>query len=244
MGGRALRSRSYQTSAVNKKSEQLYAFAQRQLTKRDSPLDVFRQFSLVSQMGDNTFWDGHPITTSNFMQPNEASGLLAEHFQFTGVGNEIIDNLNIQVTYEIDGQLQNREIDLKIKQYQTKGDYIFPLAGAWQVYSNYNDFNNHRDSFSQEFALDLIKLNFANFDQIMGQQMNEISPSYNEPVLAAAAGEIVDIVNTIPENPMSLQMLSKDQMIELSVTHGVAAITAGNHVIVDHKNGEYSYMLT
>jgi len=62
--------------------------------------------------------------------------------------------------------------------------------------------------------------------------------SYGMPVFAPAAGTVVDSANDIPENSYS-----NGQVVYAKVLEAVDPIGLGNHVTIDHGNGEFSILV-
>jgi murein DD-endopeptidase MepM/ murein hydrolase activator NlpD len=95
--------------------------------------------------------------------------------------------------------------------------YRFPLVGNWRVFRTHYGVTN-----DQAYALDLIAdapFGFA------GKKNNREFPSYNQPVVADAAGVVVIAVDGVPDNiPGATNVYDMH----------------GNYIVIDHQNGEYS----
>jgi hypothetical protein len=96
------------------------------------------------------------------------------------------------------------------------GVYRLPIEGRWRVFRTH--YGSHKD---QAYAVDLVK---------EGDWPREPSPltaypSYREPIVADGPGLIADMVDGLPEMPIG----TRDEKHPY-----------GNHVVIDHGNGEFS----
>jgi murein DD-endopeptidase MepM/ murein hydrolase activator NlpD len=105
-----------------------------------------------------------------------------------------------------------------------------PEGGGWYVSWGGRDaiHNYHVIAADQRFAYDFLLTRGGDFAKAGGRR-NEDHYCWNQPVLAPAAGRIVSAVGGLPDNPAPGQK-----------TPGVAP--PGNHVVIDHGNGEHSLL--
>lgn len=75
--------------------------------------------------------------------------------------------------------------------------------------------------------------------QLSLDQTHEYYPGYDREVLAVADGTFVTVFNEIPEKTRAGQRYPINVGV-IFRKHGLRAVTAGNHVILDHGNGECS----
>lgn len=128
---------------------------------------------------------------------------------------------------QIDGLLiQPLETHEETDKAFTKTEFQFPMKGEWFVFWGGNDVmsNYHYAHETQRYALDIIRTKEDSSYQ--GEAaVNENYYAFGEPLYAAADGTVVEVKNDIPDN-----------------TPGVmnAEEPAGNVVVIDHGNGEYS----
>ncbi|MET3937737.1 hypothetical protein ABIC22_000549 [Paenibacillus sp. PvP094] len=129
--------------------------------------------------------------------------------------------------HQIDGLLiQPLETYEETDKAFTKTEFQFPMKGEWFVFWGGNDVmsNYHYAHESQRYAVDIIRTKEDSSYQ--GEAaVNENYYAFGEPLYAAADGTVVEVKNDIPDN-----------------TPGVmnAEEPAGNVVVIDHGNGEYS----
>jgi len=112
--------------------------------------------------------------------------------------------------------------------YQTKTALQLPFDGDWYVVwgGRTVDQNHHAVDAEQRFALDmLVKREGASFKG-EGKELGDYY-CFDQPILAPGAGTIVKTVDGMPDNPIG----TTD-----------ARNPAGNHVVIDHGNGEFSIL--
>lgn len=96
--------------------------------------------------------------------------------------------------------------------------YRLPVNGNWRVFRTHYGATN-----DQAYALDLVV--DAPTGLSTGPRTNASYPSYNQPIVADAAGVVVIAVDGIPDNPPGV--VNRYDM-------------HGNYVVIDHQNGEFS----
>jgi murein DD-endopeptidase MepM/ murein hydrolase activator NlpD len=115
------------------------------------------------------------------------------------------------------------EAPTKYGAYQTKTALKLPFHGAWKVVWGGRTLkaNYHTGYVDQRFAFDVTREHKGD------GKKNEDYAAFGQPVLAPAGGKIVEAVDGIDDN-----------------TPGVMnpAHACGNHVTIDHGNGEFSHL--
>lgn len=108
--------------------------------------------------------------------------------------------------------------------YETRNAYRLPFDGAWSVVwgGRTVEQNYHATVREQRFAYDLLVVKDDATHRGDGKK-NEDYYAYGRPILAAAAGRVVAVVDGIAENVPGVMPTDKPE---------------GNHVVVDHGNGE------
>ncbi len=117
-----------------------------------------------------------------------------------------------------------KEVYTKHADYQAKTPLRLPFEGEWHVASGGRtiNYNHHAIAVDQRFAIDfLIIKDGYKFDN--NGLHNEDYHCFNKKVLAPGNGIIVEVVNNIKDNKV-----------------GDMPEGAGNLVIIDHENGEFS----
>jgi|LSQX01.1.fsa_nt_gb murein DD-endopeptidase MepM/ murein hydrolase activator NlpD len=112
--------------------------------------------------------------------------------------------------------------------YETKTDLRLPFAGEWYVFWGGRSIeqNYHATDRSQRFAYDFVVVQgdttFANTGV-----SNEDYYAFGLPIYAPGDGVVVAVQDGIPDNQPSF--MNADQPL-------------GNYVILDHENGEFSFL--
>lgn len=112
--------------------------------------------------------------------------------------------------------------------YETKTDLRLPFAGEWYVFwgGRSVEQNYHATDSSQRFAYDFVVVqgdtSFANTGV-----SNEDYYAFGLPIYAPGDGVVVAVQDGIPDNQPSF--MNADQPL-------------GNYVILDHQNGEFSFL--
>lgn len=110
--------------------------------------------------------------------------------------------------------------------YRTKSDLRLPFRGEWYVFwgGRTAHRNYHVRSPDQRFAYDFVVLRDGRTHAGDGRD-NDDYHCFGRPVLAPASGRVVSVVDTVPPNEPG--RMNED-------------VPPGNHVVLDHGNGEYS----
>ncbi|MFW6089005.1 MAG: M23 family metallopeptidase [Gemmatimonadota bacterium] len=110
--------------------------------------------------------------------------------------------------------------------YETRTRLRLPFEGEWWVFwgGRSRDQNYHRASALQRYAYDFVVRREGSTHRGDGDR-NEDYWCEGEPVLAPAAGIVVVVEDGVPENVPG--ETNADQKL-------------GNHVVIDHGNGEFS----
>ncbi len=111
---------------------------------------------------------------------------------------------------------------------RTKTTFELPFHGNWfTIWGGTNALvNYHYDHETQRYAYDIVMKNKG--DSYKGDATkNESYYAFGQPIVAAATGKVVLIVNDIKDNVPVGKMNDKHP--------------AGNQVVIDHGNGEFSY---
>jgi Peptidase family M23 len=138
------------------------------------------------------------------------------------------------------------EADVYPTPYPGKTNLVLPLHGRIYVFDGHDFYSHHRrqDVFrggrfrpnSVRYSYDLMTMD-AGRNLYHGDQFRKENwLCYGAPVFAPAAGTVVEAVNDIPENSY------RDRHV-VSAEVPVDPGGLGNHVTIDHANGEFSILL-
>lgn len=149
---------------------------------------------------------------------------------------------------------------LAVKEYAPKNDYHFPLeAGAWYVTGFPGVKGHHRWTMSTEFALDIVEIDArgaiykGDRPQFSAKSWDEFY-GYNKRVLAAADGKVAKVVgnNEFPlavwrrrdgESRQDYEQRAGQMQMQLFLAEDAdpLAVAAGNHIVIEHPGGEFSF---
>ncbi len=175
---------------------------------------------------------------------NQGYLLIQQPFAFKGKR----DTLRLHVRVSRFGQNLDVAETLPIDSGFAKTKFRFPLAGASFAAVGPTLHTAHRWALPEEFAYDIARIGEGNLSHRGDGQAFTDYYAYGLPVLAAADGTVAMAVNDQPED---LGVLRKPgEAVEAYgarlqalqgalLARGVRAI-AGNLVMLDHGNGEYS----
>ena len=170
---------------------------------------------------------------------------------FHHVGHEKINNLEIRLTVKSIGKKTLASFPVPLTHYEARGKYSFPVKGDVQMAFLPMSYIHHRQSASQEFAIDLVGANqkdAASFTEISRPEPRTLSDYsiWGREVLAMGDGLIVEVGDQFPEARMSEVAkftrpgYTQELLMELIPKIGWTNAVAGNYVIIDHENGEFS----
>lgn len=121
-----------------------------------------------------------------------------------------------------------RPADTGTEGYRTKTDLSLPFTGEWYAFWGGHDAyqNYHVVAPTQRFAYDFLVVRDGASHTGDGAENTDYY-CFGRPVLAPAAGTVTVASDTLPDN-------SPGEM--------TAEAPPGNHVVIDHGNGEYSLL--
>jgi len=167
------------------------------------------------------------------------------------VGQTKMDGMEIKLAMKSGRKKTVASFPVQLTLYEVKGKYIFPVKGDVQMAFLPLSYIHHRGSASQEFAMDLVGANqkdAASFTEISRPKPKALSDYsiWGREVLAIGDGVVLERGDKFPEERMSdptqftkpgyaLNLL-KELITKIGWTNAVA----GNYVVIDHRNGEFS----
>src|SRR5947209_1491040 len=150
-----------------------------------------------------------------------------------------IDKLvyNLELTTP-QGQTLRKSLEIPVSVYAQKTRLTFPLKGEFVVAAGHDFNEEHKMEWSQQYAYDIIGLG-PRYEIIRTKgETNEDFYGWGREIIAPAAGRVVYARNDVPDNARP-GLISTNIFIKLS--EPMWAI-AGNVVVIDHGNGEYSML--
>jgi len=167
------------------------------------------------------------------------------------VGHTKLDGMEIKVTLTSGRKKTIASFPVPLTPYEVKGKYVFPVKGDVRMAFLPLSYIHHRASASQEFAMDLVAANqkdAASFTDISRPRPGKLSDYgiWGRDVLAIGDGVVAETGDRFPEDRMSDPAvftkpgyaigLIKELIPKIGWTNAVA----GNYVVIDHGNGEFS----
>lgn len=142
---------------------------------------------------------------------------------------------NVQWTFDRDDRIAGffirparEEAPSKYLTYRTKTDLRLPFTGEWWVFWGGRTIpeNYHAFTIDQRFAYDIVIRKGASSHTGTGTDNTDYY-CFGQPILAPAAGVVVEAEDGIDDNKPGV--MNQTQAM-------------GNHVILDHGNGEFSFL--
>jgi peptidase M23-like protein len=150
-----------------------------------------------------------------------------------------IDSAAVRLTVaDAKGHRAEQMLRIPIRYYQQKTALIVPFRGHGIVGQDWITSGGH-GGFSNAFAVDLDGLD-QNDGEISDANENAADAGYGREILAPAAGTVVYARNDVPTNPHPGEEPDSNWYRTL---HDPVMAYAGNCVIIDHGNSEYSVMM-
>ena len=133
--------------------------------------------------------------------------------------------------------MQTKSLKVPIKGHEDTPKISLPFKGSWWHLEGHDTFSHHRRIFYKQntnyFAFDFIKVD-EKLSVCKGSgAKNEDYYAFGEPVLAAAEGKIVNVIDGIADNPIGGRAKGFNPTD--------AKYAGGNTVIIKHGDKLYSY---
>jgi hypothetical protein len=150
-----------------------------------------------------------------------------------------IDSAAVRLTVaDAKGHQAEQTLRILIQYYEQKTALIVPFRGHGIVGQDWITSGGH-GGYANAFAIDLDGLD-QNDGEISDTNENAADAGYGREILAPAAGTVVYARNDVPTNPHPGEEPGDDWYRPL---HDPVMAYAGNCVVVDHGNSEYSVMM-
>jgi hypothetical protein len=178
------------------------------------------------------------------LAPDQAMLISQQPFAWRGLR----DSLLVRVLLRVEGKDAAASGTIRIDAAVAKTRLRFPLNGRWFVAVGPTMHTGHRWVLPEEFAYDIARLGQDDLSHRGSGARFEDYYAYAAPVLAAGDGVVTVAMDDQPENPAALRRAGESlekygarvQQIQSGLlAKGVSGI-AGNYVMIDHGNSEYS----
>jgi hypothetical protein len=172
------------------------------------------------------------------LKPGEALLVMWQAFAFMGPR----DTLRV-VAHA--GQVQ-ASADLAIRKPASANTYRFPLHGRWTIFAGPSFDAHHRWTAPEQFAYDIAKRGPNGLSHKRDGRRFADYFAYGKEVLAAADGRVVAMTEGVAEDVTAMRR--PDETAEAFLARLVReqgerlkrGSVAGNYVVIDHGNGEFS----
>ena len=160
----------------------------------------------------------------------------------------IRESLRVQIDGLRDGKVESTTLSVPIDASGGKTAMRFPLSGTWFVAVAGTPHGAHRWALPEAFAYDIVALGAGNLSYRNKGQRFEDYYAYGSPVLAVADGTVREVVSDQPEDPAVLRQAGesldayaeRSGLIQQALLQKGDHALAGNSILIDHGNGEYS----
>jgi len=158
------------------------------------------------------------------------------------------DSLLVRAHLRVEGKDVTVTGTIRIDSAVAKTRFRFPLTGRWFVAVGPTMHTGHRWVLPEEFAYDIARLGQDDLSHRGSGARFEDYYAYAAPVLAAGDGIVTVAMDDQAENPAALRRPGESlekygaRVQEIQATllaKGVSGI-AGNYVMIEHGNSEYS----
>lgn len=163
-------------------------------------------------------------------------------FYFRQLQALAIDSAAVRLTVaDAKGRREEQTLGIPIRYYQQKTTLTLPFRGHGVVGQDFVTNGGHggHGDFSTEFAVDIDGLD-QNYGELSNARENASDAGWGREILSPAAGTVVYARNDVPTNPHPGGEPGDDWYKAL---HDPVNASAGNCVIIDHGNSEYSVMM-
>jgi hypothetical protein len=152
-----------------------------------------------------------------------------------------IDSAAVRLTVaDAKGHRAEQTLNIPIQYYQQKTALIVPFRGHGIIGQDWITSGGHND-FSTAFAIDLDGLDQKD-GELSEADENAADAGYGREIIAPAAGTVVYARNDVPDNTPPGKEPDHDGTYYRALHDPVMAL-AGNCVVIDHGNSEYSVMM-
>lgn len=207
------------------------------------------QIAILDQIFPAQFCNGQllagaRLAASDMLAPGEALIFLYQPFVWKGER----DAIEIAVESSLDTVRKTDRIALPIVPGTSKTKALFPIAGRSFVAVAASFHTPHRWAGVEEFAYDVVAFSDGGSTYHGNGTMLGDYAIFGKPVRAVADGKVVAVLNDQADNAAMLKRQGEaDEAYLARLLEGQTALllkgmasVLGNHVVIDHGNGEFS----
>ncbi len=213
--------------------------------------DPITTSGLQLAFGDIVIPPGETLSDSHELKPGQSvivplSKIAYLHY----VGHGRIESLELRIQIREGRRSRTLVCPVTLTSYESKGRYTFPLKGDLHLAFLPLSYVHHRASHSQEFAFDVVAAaqKGTGFTEISTPDPKKLADYgiWGSEVFAIGDGTVVEKGDRFPEARMSDPALfnapgyTRKLLTELIGTIGFTNAVAGNYLVIDHGNGEFS----
>lgn len=209
---------------------------------RSGPMVTAIEQQLPSQFCNGAMLKGAQMGKSATLAPGEALVFLWQPFAWQG------DRDQMEIVASFGEAAKESSVTIPIDGVPARTPALFPLAGRSFVAVAASFHTPHRWVDMEEFALDIVVTGSGGGTyQGAGTRMTDYY-AFGRPVRAVAGGTVLRVTSAAPDNVAMLKNASESNDSYLArlmaaqgalIVQGIEAVL-GNHVIIDHGNGEFS----
>ncbi len=198
------------------------------------------------QFQTSKYLDGIDIASTTTLSNNEA--LIVSHR--TLLFQNLPDSIKVKIkAYDTRDNAITTENALAVVNHKSENEYFFPLRGTWVAAAAPSLIGHHRWASIQEFAFDFVKLGASGKSYTGdGSKLSDYY-SYGESIYSIGAGKVVSVSDGAVESDKSLKQPDETEEAYFMrlIKHQQSLLSKGfdkvlgNHIIIEHKGGEYSY---
>ncbi|MBR9831346.1 M23 family metallopeptidase [bacterium] len=201
---------------------------------------------LEAKLQTKTYLENIYFCASRWMNENNAIVITTFPLLFENLPDKIVVSV---FGYDNQGKEVVSTNEIKVIQYKSNNQYSFPLKGTWSAFGAPSLNSHHRWVGIQEFSYDFIKMDKnGNSHKKDGSKFKHYY-AYGEDVVSVGDGKVVSVINAIEESDILLQSEDSDEhwmkvkALQNELMQKGFEYVLGNHVIIEHENGEYSYYM-
>ena len=211
--------------------------ASQAITINSVMLQVFAGSQLISQRQYTSAAIARWVGEQAPVRVLAGEGIAVRRCFFLEPSGEKLTQVFVTVTAKTsDGQEHQAAWGAPLFYYQQQTELRLPFQGTWWAIMG-NDWSDlHKgEPVSQPFAFDFVKLGPENTTFQKNGLALEDHFSFEQPVLAPAAGEIIVATSDMPDN-------NPGETPTMESLHGDPRRTFGNALFVAHSDGEFSFL--